>query len=59
MVEQRPSWGAIWIRLAKMPREQRAERLATTIQNEQTNLLHMFTILYPEHIEQHPLPSNP
>ena len=57
MVEQQPCTGVIWVRLARLPHEQRVERLADVLQGRPETFAQSFTIIYPDRIERHPLPT--
>lgn len=55
ILEKRPSFGAVWIRLSGMPRSLRDERIAMAIRAYETELMHCFTVIYPDRVEQLPL----
>jgi len=61
MVEQRPCMGVIWVRLARMPHDQRVERLAATLQEPPETFRQWFTVIYPNRVEHYPMtaPSGP
>ena len=59
MVEQRPCIGAIWVRLAKLPQDQRVERLAVALQEPAETFRQSFTVIYPDRVEHYPPPSPP
>lgn len=55
VLEKRPSFGAVWLRLGTMPRPLRAGRLMAVVEAHGATLLHCFTTILPDRIEQEPL----
>lgn len=55
--EQQATYGVVWLRLAKMPFTQHADRTSAAIRVLQSRLLRQFTTIYPDRVEQEPLPN--
>jgi predicted nuclease of predicted toxin-antitoxin system len=45
-----------WLRLGRTPRALAVERISEVIQAYEQQLLHVLTIIYPDPVEQQPLP---
>lgn len=59
LVEKHPTHGVVWMRVGWMPRKDRTERVREGIRVNVGQLLHHFTTIYPDRVEQRPLPPPP
>jgi len=54
--EHHRAHGLVWLRLGRTPRALAVERTAEVIHAYEHQLLHTLTIIYPDRVEQEPLP---